>query len=381
MRNTTKLLLLVLLLGLITPGALSQKKPKSEKSLRGKLSGVQAKKSALRAEIRKTTRAAGYVSSDIEKADRQLTQLEGKLEDTNKNLSEGRSRQQQLATQVARASKLLEEKRTQASKRMRAIFIHGEEANILDLFLAEDLGDLASRKSILERIAEKDKKLFEEVQALKTEVVAKKKEQDALVARVGGLLIKQKHEQDQLEEHKIRKEVLLDELQSRQSELRKEYAQLESESQNLAAQIRAIQAAAARRGGGAGRYSGGMVWPAAGRQTSPFGYRFHPILKQRKLHAGMDIGAPTGTTVKAATSGVVIIAGYTRGYGNRIVIDHGGGISTLYGHLSRISVSEGQKVARGKKIGAVGSTGLSTGPHLHFEVRKNGTPVNPRNYL
>ena len=124
-------------------------------------------------------------------------------------------------------------------------------------------------------------------------------------------------------------------------------------------------------------FRGHFIRPVPGRITSGFGMRFHPILHVRKLHTGVDFGAPYGTPIHAAAAGVVLLAGYTRGYGNCIIIDHGGGIATLYGHCSSLGVSEGQSVKQGAVIGRVGATGYATGPHLHFEVRKNGVPVQP----
>jgi murein DD-endopeptidase MepM/ murein hydrolase activator NlpD len=123
--------------------------------------------------------------------------------------------------------------------------------------------------------------------------------------------------------------------------------------------------------------SGQFVWPVHGPITSPFGYRTNPFGGAPDFHPGLDIAAETGTPILAADSGRIIIAGWVSGYGNYIAIDHGGGISTGYGHCSRIDVSVGQDVQRGQVIGAVGSTGHSTGPHVHFEVRVNGRPVDP----
>jgi murein DD-endopeptidase MepM/ murein hydrolase activator NlpD len=140
----------------------------------------------------------------------------------------------------------------------------------------------------------------------------------------------------------------------------------------------AAQQRAAGIAGGAQSSSGGMFsWPVTGTITSPFGWRSNPFGGAPEFHQGLDIAAPTGTTVTAAAGGTVIMAQWYGGYGNYILIDHGGGYSTGYGHLSAIYVTTGQAVARGQAIGAVGSTGQSTGPHLHFEVRIAGKPVDP----
>ncbi len=125
----------------------------------------------------------------------------------------------------------------------------------------------------------------------------------------------------------------------------------------------------------------GFQWPVEARVTSEFGYRIHPVYGTRRLHAGIDVGAPSGTPIYSANDGIVIFAGGRGGYGSTVIVDHGGGITTLYAHQSRIGTSEGQLVARGDVVGFVGATGTATGNHLHFEVRVDGSPVNPRNYL
>jgi murein DD-endopeptidase MepM/ murein hydrolase activator NlpD len=123
--------------------------------------------------------------------------------------------------------------------------------------------------------------------------------------------------------------------------------------------------------------STGMTWPVNGHVTSYFGYRYHPILHFTRFHAGLDIGAAWGSPIIAAADGQVVVAGWTGGYGRAVQIAHGGGISTVYGHMSQVVAEPGSYVHAGQLIGYVGSSGLSTGPHLHYEVRRNGTPVNP----
>ena len=134
---------------------------------------------------------------------------------------------------------------------------------------------------------------------------------------------------------------------------------------------------------GATRYSGTFTWPLPGytNNSSAYGWRVHPIFGTRKFHKGEDIPAPTGTPIVAAASGTVTTAGWVSGYGNYTVINHGGGVMTAYGHQSAIHVSVGQTVTAGQTIGLVGSTGNSTGPHLHFEVYVNGSTQNPMSYF
>ena len=162
--------------------------------------------------------------------------------------------------------------------------------------------------------------------------------------------------------------------------------ELSAESARIADQIKAAQAAAnqPRQGASSGSGNGGggdLYRPVPGAITSAFGYRIHPIFHVRKMHTGVDMHAGMGTPIHAAEGGTVISAGWRGGYGKCVVISHGGNLATLYGHLSAIQVSVGERVGRGEVIGKVGSTGYSTGPHLHFEVRVGGSPVNPANYL
>jgi murein DD-endopeptidase MepM/ murein hydrolase activator NlpD len=125
----------------------------------------------------------------------------------------------------------------------------------------------------------------------------------------------------------------------------------------------------------------GMIWPVRGPVTSGFGWRIHPVLHTRRFHSGIDIGAPYGAPIKSAASGKVVFTGSETGYGNYVIVYHGGGIATLYAHMSSIGVGNGALVAQGQSIGHVGCTGYCTGPHVHFEVRVNGNPVDPMGWL
>ncbi len=177
------------------------------------------------------------------------------------------------------------------------------------------------------------------------------------------------------------------EMAARVADWEAQVAQFEADEAELSEFIRAeeakvvVVAAPAASGTSGGTSAAGFQWPIAARVTSEYGWRIHPIYGTKRLHAGIDLGAGSGTPIAAAAGGTVIQAGWYGGYGNAVIISHGNGISTLYAHQSSIAVSNGQQVGRGETIGYVGSTGNSTGPHLHLEVRVNGSAVNPRGYL
>jgi len=221
-----------------------------------------------------------------------------------------------------------------------------------------DVNLLKERKTIRDNIDEKKQQLEYEQQqkeALKNELNSKREKVEAV---------------------KAEREQALKEVYQDLKELEKLEDKLLEESAALTKEILQKQSS--------GKYEGGeMAWPAPGytKITSPYGYRVHPILKTKRMHTGVDIGVPSGSNVVAVADGKVILAEYYGGYGNTVIIDHGGKISTLYAHNSKLLVKEGDKVTRGQVIAKSGSTGLSTGPHLHFEVRVNGNHTDPMPYI
>jgi murein DD-endopeptidase MepM/ murein hydrolase activator NlpD len=206
------------------------------------------------------------------------------------------------------------------------------------------------------------KQVTEAARALQSELDRELAERNQLIAN-----------EAQLAEARAAKRQTLSTVRESKREFVNEVAGLEQASRDLAAKIRAAQGASTVSVGGAS--PSGFIWPVSGPVTSPFGWRWG------RMHEGVDIGAATGTPIAAAASGTVIYSGWMSGYGNLVVIDHGGGIATAYGHQSQIAVGNGQHVDQGQLIGYVGCTGHCFGPHLHFEVRINGQPVDPLRYL
>lgn len=170
---------------------------------------------------------------------------------------------------------------------------------------------------------------------------------------------------------------LLGKVESEKAVYLKQVRELEAESRSIAALLKSRQKGQVFQAGGVKK----LAWPTTGPVSSGYGYRTHPIFGDRRLHAGIDISAPNGQSVIAGESGIVVWAGAKGGYGNTVIIDHGNAMATLYAHLSSVSVGQGAKVIRSARVGAVGCTGYCTGPHLHFEARVNGEPVNPMQFF
>jgi murein DD-endopeptidase MepM/ murein hydrolase activator NlpD len=247
-------------------------------------------------------------------------------------------------------------------------------------------GNIVEGKHYLQRINDKRQgdatrvaKLQAQLEVQQADAAAKKQQADD--AKAAAADEQQKLQQLSSQQHAARDAAANAEAQETAAvgALRAQQDQIESDMQ---AESDRIAQLARDSGGGAPMGNGTFIWPVNAPITSPFGYRTDPVTGAQAFHSGLDLGASCGTPIKAAGTGVVISAGFNSGgYGNMTLINHGGGLSTLYGHQSSIIVSAGQNVSQGQVIGYVGSTGKSTGCHLHFEVRVNGNPVDPRGYL
>ena len=334
----------------------------------------------------------------------QLRQIEGQLRQATAEL--GTIKEQRVAVenditlnerQLAEAQKRLEGRESVFYKRVRDIYINGRLSYLDVVIGSKDFSDFANRLEVLKRIIDSDITLINEIKKERAEIEAHKQKLEADRAKLVELEKAALAKQAEIEQKKAERNVVLQKAQNDRATAMQAIEELNASSAQVSAMLKerqaaraaaaAAAAAAAQSSGGQGasdnwvQGTGQLGWPVSGEITSPYGYRVHPIWGTTIYHSGIDIGVDEGTPVHAADGGVVVWSGWMGGYGYAVVIDHGNGLSTLYGHNSELAVDEGQSVAKGQVISYAGSTGNSTGPHVHFEVRVNGDPVDPMGYL
>ena len=266
-----------------------------------------------------------------------------------------------------------------------------DDSDAVAVFLAaSSVGEVLDGLEYMDRIGEQDRRIADQVAdakrritsaraetaVLRREVLAVTKEVAARAGEQRAVRDRLLSAQNALASARAEKQATLDDVRTSKEEFLHEVSGLLAQSAALAAQIRSAQGQAVYPSGSDGSPSAqGLIWPVVGPVTSGFGWRWG------RMHEGIDIGVPAGTPIQAAASGTVIFAGWMGGYGNLVVVDHGGGLATAYAHQSSIASGVGQAVAQGQVLGYVGCTGHCFGDHLHFEVRVNGSPVDPLGYL
>ena len=313
----------------------------------------------------------GEVMAQLHQLQTEIAALEKKASNLQKDIDKN--------TAILNQKKKEMEARMKIYKaRLRDIYEHGQ-INYLDVLLgAKDFGDFASRMYLLQKIIRSDLALVETVQREAAEIQSR---QDILNKQMEEI----KKDKAALDE----KKAALDKVRAERAQLlykaeeekrssESEYQRMLAVSENIKAMIQSMEAASSMPAGGG---SGAFMWPCSGPITSYYGWRTHPIFRTKRYHSGMDVAVDTGTPIHAAASGTVIYSGWMGGYGYCVMISHGGGLVSLYGHNSSLAVGEGQRVSQGQVIAYAGSTGYSTGPHCHFEVRVHGEVTDPLNYL
>jgi murein DD-endopeptidase MepM/ murein hydrolase activator NlpD len=361
--------------------------PKSVGTLRNNLNQVQRRQSVVRRELRATKAQATEVRVDLNEVDTRIGRVRRQIGETQVDLKKSRTQRARVAESLAESQAKLEAIRAQLRTRLAAIYTQGPESYVSVLAGTRSTGEFVSRASMLEYVAVEDRKLFDRYALLTAKRADQKRAHDQVVARIDRLQRFQRGKEAELADARQDKAVALRKLETRRRELERILARYEADERSINASIRRFLARARkpRRPGqplpDLPRLVGGLMRPVSARMSSGFGMRFHPILRRQRMHNGVDFAAPAGTSIRSAADGVVVSAAYGGGYGNRIIIFHGDGVMTVYAHCRSMAVREGQRVRRGQVIGTVGSTGMSTGPHLHFEVRVNGRAVNPMGRL
>lgn len=305
--------------------------------------------------------------------------------------------------QIAETEAELEKAQTDLNDRLVTIYKDGNVNYLGVLFQSEDFSDFLTRFEYLSYITKRDKNLVEEVKSVKAQLESQKATLEQQLSSLNALKSEEEGVKTLLEEQQTQQQSIYAELEKDEAAIKETIAAMQATSDEIGKKIAALQAeeeakkaaaaAAANQANGAVTTTGTSdytvtaagsgVWPAPDSHTitSNYGGRSYPLDGSYNYHLGTDIGASYGTPVVAYQSGTVLIASYHWSYGNYVVVDHGNGLSTLYAHMSALTVSAGQTVTAGQQVGQVGSTGSSTGPHLHFEVRINGSNVDPAPYL
>ena len=308
------------------------------------------------------------IDNEIQEYQRQIDEKVAKIDESTKKIEELTIELKlQNEAYIERASSLIKK---------------GNVSYMEVLLKSKSIDDLLTRVSVLKHVAKYDTNKMKEIEASMKEVEALKEKLIEEKEEVIKLKAVQDEKKATLDSYKAESQKIIDDLQN---DIEKFEAQYEAaEKAQAAARAAANQAVYSGSVSVPANFVGGQfMWPSnTTRVTSPYGYRIHPVTGRQKFHSGVDIGAPYGTNIYAANSGTVVVAGYnTGGYGNYVIINHGGGYSTLYAHCSSLRVSRGQQVQRGQVIANCGSTGMSTGPHIHFEIQLNGKTTNPMQYF
>lgn len=315
------------------------------------------------------------IQAELDAANAELERIHGEQARLNEQI-----RQNEIALQKAIDD--LHARQAILAKRVRAIYMHGQ-LNYVDVVIgSRSFSDFANRLELLKRVIRADFSLILEIQDKQREIEAQRAQLDQEKAQLDALEAEAQKAQEAIEAKRAEQQSALDEARAHKAAAE----QVEQELQQASADVQARIEARLREQQSGGGYtgvvgSGQLSWPCSGPITSPFGYRVHPIFGVEISHAGIDIGVPEGTPVQAADGGTVIESGWISGYGYTIIIDHGNGIQTLYAHNSSLIAGSGQSVSKGEVVAYSGQTGNVTGPHCHFEVRINGSPVDPMGYL
>lgn len=315
------------------------------------------------------------LSQTIELTAAQIEAQQGKLKVAAEKLK-------QIEKELSGALAKYGKQQTSTAARLRFLQRQNNAQGWVALMQSRSLEELMDRQYQFKRVYNSDQTALIALKKSKDAIEAKKLEAETQKNQIALITQQLATQKASFEDQAQTESILVNRLKSDREALTAAEQQLAEESTRISQNIQQKLAAnIAFPGAIFTPGSGQFLLPSEGPITSTFGWRIHPILGTSRFHNGVDFGADYGSLIRAADNGVVISAEWTGGYGNTVIIDHGNGLTTLYGHTSQIYVTAGQAVQKGQPIAAVGSTGLSTGPHLHFEVRQAGEPIDPMPFL
>lgn len=358
--------------------------------LKSKLSQAEKSRQEAEAALSGVKNKITDVKGQRQTLDVSISALENEIYSLSLQIEENEKEVRKVSEELAEAEQSREEYTEVFKTRVRVMYERNDLSFLNLLFGAKSFSDLLKRVETVSQIVNYDKAVLGRMQDAQNEIENKK----AALEEAGKIVELnrdiQKSKKAELDASKAALNAVISDLESDEAAYRAALDEADAAEEALRAEIKAMTAANPKPAPTPAPQSetvtdsgGRFCWPTPSTTyiTSPFGTRYHPVQKRNKTHTGIDIGAGHGASIVAAEAGTVLRAGWNSGYGNYVVIDHGGGVQTLYGHCSALMVQSGQAVTRGQKIALVGSTGVSTGPHLHFEVLINGSYTDPMGYF
>jgi murein DD-endopeptidase MepM/ murein hydrolase activator NlpD len=356
-------------------------------SAREKIKAAEDKKQSLSDQIGDLDGRLAAIQKKLDGLGGQIEAVEEKLDVTREKLDVLRKELRLKRLELAEAQAELELEQDNFAQRA-VLSYKSDDLSYIDVLLSSsDFEDLISRANTISDLIGGNNALVGDLEGIRDEVDAEKdaiaKREQAVADAAHVLQVKSDELAALRAQQAASQAAALAVRQEKRGALKgvnDDLAELERQENQLLSESQALSGVVGGSGS-TGSGNGSLSWPVSGPVVSPFGYRIHPILGYKKLHTGIDIAVGYGVPIHSAAAGTVIYASWMGGYGNVIIVDHGDGLSTLYAHQSSLAAGNGARVSRGQTVGYVGSTGFSTGPHLHFEVRVNGNPVDPMGYL
>ena len=315
----------------------------------------------------------------VQKLDEKISSSQTELDELNNKITELQNTIDEVEGKLAVAEEKYYKQKDIAEQRLVAIYEEGETQYLDVVLSSKSISDFLSNYFLVTELATYDAEILEDLEKQKNEIETNKKKLDSSKEELATIKANQTKTATILKNTKTVRENFIAKLTEEEKKIQADIEEYTRRFEEVNAEILQL----ALQGIDTKYIGGGLAWPVPGytRITSKYGMRTHPITGVYKLHTGVDISAPMGANFIAANDGIVTKAGMNSAYGNMVIIDHGGGISTLYAHGSEILVQVGQTVKKGDAVLKVGSTGYSTGPHAHFEVRINGVVTDPMPYI